>query len=276
MHNKKMASALKTKVAVLGGGKMGGGLADGWLQTGLLTKAALSIVEPDAKTAAALKRQGLAVAAKADIAVAKADVVVVAVKPQALAAVIQPLAAAMAGKLAISIAAGLELKTLQALAPKARWVRAMPNQPVTVGVGATGLYADRRLSAKDRQIAEKLFAAVGIAVWVQNEGHLHAVTGLSGSGPAFAAIFIEAMEDAGVQAGLPRATARRLALQTVAGTARQIAAQAMTPSELKDAVTSPAGTTIAGIQALEQGGLRAAVLAAVAAAVARSKELAGG
>lgn len=271
-----MVKKSQLRVTVLGGGKMGGSLARGWLRAGVVSASGLTVVEPDRKTAATLQRDKIHVVGDAARGVAAADTLVVAVKPQVLGDVVAPLAHGLAGKRCISIAAGLELKTLQTLVPGARWLRAMPNQPITVGAGATGLLAGRKATREDKAVAERLFSACGSVAWVANESLLHAVTGLSGSGPAFVAVFAEALEDAGVQAGLPRATARALALQTLAGAALQMQSESLAPAALKDAVTSPGGTTIAGIQALEAGGLRAATLAAVAAAVARGKELAGG
>lgn len=265
---------LKQKIAVLGGGKMGGGLIAGWLNAGLLTPAQLFVVEPDIKLAAAFKKLRVAVL-DSQSACQKSDAVVVAVKPQLLGDVLPPLATALKGKTAISIAAGVSVGSLQGWAPQARWIRAMPNQPATVGAAATGLFAGSRAGKVERDLASALFGAVGSAVWLQSESLLHAVTGLSGSGPAFVAVFAEALEDAGVKAGLPRVQARQLALETIAGSAKQMLQQDLAPAELKDAVTSPAGTTIAGLQALEQGGLRAATLAAVEAAVKRSRELGG-
>lgn len=265
---------LKQTVAVLGGGKMGGGLITGWLKTGLLAPSQIYLVEPDNQLVAHFKKLRVPILDGPN-ACRKADAVLVAVKPQILADVLPPLATALKGKLAISIAAGISTSSLQAWVPGARWIRAMPNQPATVGDAATGLFASNRANKADQRLANSLFTSVGSAIWLPNEALLHAVTGLSGSGPAFVAVFAEALEDAGVKAGLARAQARQLALATLSGSAQQMLKQNLAPAQLKDAVTSPAGTTIAGLQALEQGGLRAAIIAAVEAAIKRSRELGG-
>lgn len=272
--NKKKRAIQAARVAVIGGGKMGAGLVRGWLAAAALRPEDIVVAEPHVPSAETLAALGVRIAAAGD-AVAAAPLVVLAVKPQVLAAVVQELAAALSGRLAVSIAAGIPLKQLEAWAPAARWVRAMPNQPVTVRAGATALVAAAGVRAAERRDVEALFAAVGRTVWLDDEAALHAVTGLAGSGPAFVAVFLEAMEDAGVRAGLPRQLARELALATVAGSVAQLRHTSCEPAQLKDAVTSPGGTTIAGLAALEEAGLRAAVHAAVAAATARSRELAG-
>src|SRR5690606_36923570 len=152
-------------------------------------------------------------------------------------------------------------------------VRAMPNTPALVRAGATAYAANAAATPADRAVAQALFESVGFAWEAPDEALLDAVTGLSGSGPAYVFVFLEALADAGVRAGLPRDAAHRLACQTVLGAARLALETGLHPGQLKDRVTSPGGTTIAGLARLEAGGLRAAVLDAVEAATRRSREL---
>lgn len=205
---------------------------------------------------------------------ASSDIVVLATKPEALATVLPPLRPHAAGRLWLSIAAGVTTETLEDLLGGARVIRAMPNTPALVGVGATGLCPGAAATAADVALAERLLSAVGITVVVK-ESQMDALTGLSGSGPAFLMLVIEAMADAGVHAGLPRQVAQKLAAQTVRGAGALALETGRHPAELKDQVTSPGGTTIAGVRALERGELRSTIIEAVLAATARSRELAG-
>lgn len=209
---------------------------------------------------------------------AAADVVLLAVKPQVLAAVAAELEGGKAfgdGTLLISILAGVSLSRLSEAFGTQSIVRAMPNTPATVGAGMTAIAAGSGVTPSQMEVARALFAAVGEVVEVP-ESLMDAVTGLSGSGPAFVAILIEALADGGVKAGLPRAIAAQLALQTVLGTAQLLHDGGLHPAELKDRVTSPGGTTIAGVAELENRGFRAAAIAAVDAAYRRSQELGKG
>ena len=203
-----------------------------------------------------------------------AHVIVLSVKPQVLPAVLFEIAPALTpDKLVISIAAGItSTRVSEGLGGHARVVRAMPNTPAIVGAGATALVGARNASAEDLAIAEQLFRSVGLVVQVA-EAHMDAVTGLSGSGPAYAFIAIEALSDAGVRAGLPRDVATKLAAQTLLGAGLLTLETGEHPGRLKDMVTSPAGTTIAGVAALEKAGFRNALISAVEAATERSKEL---
>jgi pyrroline-5-carboxylate reductase len=200
-------------------------------------------------------------------------VVVLAVKPQLLAKVLAEIKdLARASHLIISIAAGVTLAALETPLPEARVIRVMPNSPALVGAGMTCLAPGSRATAEDLALASELFNAVGQTAVVE-EKLMDAVTGLSGSGPAFVALFIEALADGGVKAGLPRTLAHMLALQTVLGSAKLCHEEELHPAKLKDMVASPAGTTIEGLHVLESGGFRGLVMSAVAAAAARSKEL---
>ena len=199
---------------------------------------------------------------------------ILCVKPQEAATAIQQAGAALDGKLLISIAAGLSLATLGKMAPKSRIIRAMPNTPAIIGRGATAFTGAAETTQADKDCAEAIFASVGIVSYVQ-EKLLDAVTGLSGSGPAYIFLVIEALTDGGVSCGLPTNLARQLAIQTVLGAAELAKETAEHPAVLREMVTSPGGTTAAALGELEQRGVRAAFIQAVRAADRRSKELSG-
>jgi pyrroline-5-carboxylate reductase len=205
------------------------------------------------------------------------EIVVLAVKPQILQKVLREIGDQIrTGALVISIAAGVATETIEeSLAESVRVVRAMPNVPATVGAGATAIAAGRRASEADLETARAIFDAVGITVAL-DESHLDAVTGLSGSGPAYIFLILEALADAGVKVGLSRRDAQRLAAQTVMGSAKLLLDTDEHPGRLKDMVTSPGGTAIAGLHTLEQGGLRTTLINAVETATQRAKELGRG
>jgi pyrroline-5-carboxylate reductase len=207
----------------------------------------------------------------------RADIVVLSVKPQILHKVLREVGDQIRpGTLAISIAAGVDTEAIEeALADTVRVVRAMPNVPATVGAGATGIAAGRRASADDLATARAIFDAVGITVTL-DEIHLDAVTGLSASGPAYIFLILEALADAGVKVGLSRRDAQRLAAQTVMGSAKLLLDTDEHPGRLKDMVTSPGGTAIAGLHTLEEGGLRTTLINAVETATKRARELGRG
>ncbi len=210
-----------------------------------------------------------------NMAVTKAsDVVILSVKPQVMDKVLQEIAPAITrDKLVISIAAGVPIEAIERrLHPPARIIRTMPNTPALVGAGATALAAGEHATEQDLQVAEKIFNSVGKSV-VLDEVLLDAVTGLSGSGPAYVFLIIEALSDAGVKVGLSRYNAQALAAQTVLGSAKLLLETGEHPGMLKDRVTSPGGTAIAGLHTLEAGGLRTTLINAVEAATQRSKEL---
>jgi pyrroline-5-carboxylate reductase len=204
--------------------------------------------------------------------VAMAPVLLLAVKPQILAKVVAQLSASNPQQLVISILAGVSIAQLEQAFPDRAVIRAMPNTPATVGMGMTAISAGNLVSPEQLELATQLFQAIGEVVTVP-ESLMDAVTGLSGSGPAYVAMAIEALADGGVAAGLPRQIADRLALQTVLGTAQLLKESKLHPAQLKDRVTSPGGTTIAGVRTLEQGGFRSALIEAVIAAANRSEQL---
>lgn len=217
----------------------------------------------------------LQVSADNQAAAAATEVVLLAVKPQVLDRVVaslQGMPAVEPKPLIISILAGVTLQKLTAAFPQYPVIRAMPNTPATVGAGMSAIAIGSHVAPQHISVALSIFNAVGEVVEVP-ESLMDAVTGLAGSGPAYVAMAIEALADGGVAAGLPRAVASRLALQTVFGTAQLIAESQLHPAQLKDRVTSPGGTTIAGVAALEKAGFRSALIEAVLAAYRRAREL---
>ncbi len=268
------------RIGFIGSGKMGEALIGGLVAAGLDPERIVAADPDPARRKAVRERAGVRTTADNAEAVSESEVVVLAVKPETVAAMLDELAAAdldRARPLWISIAAGVPIARLEATLPAStRIVRAMPNTPALIGAGATALCANACADADDRTAARALFECVGIVWEAPAEELLDAVTGLSGSGPAYVFLFLEALGDAGVRVGLPRDAAYRLALQTVFGAARLALESGRNPAALKDQVTSPGGTTIAGVERLEAGGLRAAVYEAVAAATRRSRQLARG
>jgi pyrroline-5-carboxylate reductase len=238
----------------------------------------LRVADPDPERRRLLAER-LRVEVSADNAFAlQSDVVVIAVKPGIVSRAVGALRDVPGARqpLWISIAAGVRLASLAVALPDgARIVRAMPNTPALVRCGATAICGNERAGADDLALARGLFESVGTCWQTSDEALLDAVTGLSGSGPAYVFVFLEALADAGVRVGLPRDAAAQLACQTVLGAARLVEATGRHPAALKDQVTSAGGTTIAGLERLEAGGLRAALYEAVAAATRRSRELAG-
>lgn len=202
------------------------------------------------------------------------DVVVIAVKPNVVEQVCADIRKVDSDAVIISIAAGITLETLESFLPERRIVRVMPNTPCLVGEAASGYAMGKLCNDKDEEIVEKLLRSVGIAKKIK-EIMLNAVTGVSGSGPAYVYLFIEALADGGVRSGLPRDVALELAAQTVKGAATMVLESKEHPGKLKDDVTSPGGTTIAGVEALEKAGFRAAAISAVIAATRRSMQLGG-
>jgi pyrroline-5-carboxylate reductase len=263
------------KLGFIGVGNMGGAIIQGLVGSGRVTPENLIYYDPDPGRQAQMA--GLGVEAALDNAeVMRSPVVVLGVKPQILPAVLAGVKEfARPWHLIISIAAGVPLKVLEETFPESRVIRVMPNTPTLVNAGMAALAPGSRTTPDDLALALELFQAVGQAVAVE-ERLLDAVTGLSGSGPAFVAIFIEALADGGVKMGLPRPLAHTMAVQTVLGTAKLCLEKELHPAKLKDMVTSPGGTTIAGLHALESGGFRGLIMDAVSAAAARSKELGKG
>ena len=280
-------------LVVIGGGKMGEALLGGLLGSGAVAADTAAVVEADAGRRAQLESDGGLACRFAGLRVTATieDLdpppgfgAVIAVKPGDVAGVCEVLARFQPARI-LSIAAGITLAALQAALSGAgapgrtagapALLRAMPNTPALVGAGAAGLAAADGASSDDVAWAEGVLGAVGLVVRVV-EGLLDAVTGLSGSGPAYAFLVAEALIDAGVLVGLPRTVAEALTVQTLLGAARMLDEGSDGPATLRAAVTSPGGTTAAGLRALEAGGVRSALMDAVQAATDRSRQLGGG
>jgi len=265
---------LQQTIGFIGAGQMARALANGFIKSGLVSADRIVAADPLPAALTAFEKAvpGSRTAANNAIVAQESDVLFLATKPQQIASALGELRAAANGKLVISIAAGIALKTLATALPEARLVRVMPNTPCLIGQSASGYCLGPRTTPADGQLVGQLLSAVGRAFAV-DEKLLDAVTGLSGSGPAFVYVMIEALSDGGVQMGLPRDIAMALAAQTVRGAAQMVLETGEHPAVLKDRVASPGGTTIAVLQALEAGGLRGALMAAVEAATRRSTEL---
>lgn len=218
------------------------------------------------------RQYGVSVTADNQVVVASSPLLLLAIKPQVFQEVTASLQQREPAQVVVSILAGVTLAQLEAAFPGQPVIRAMPNTPATVGAGMTAIAPGQYAHPGHIELADRIFKAVGEVVEV-SENLIDAVTGLSGSGPGYVAVLVEALIDGGVAVGLPRATATQLALQTVRGTAELLQTTGMHPAELKDRVTSPGGTTIAGIAQLESAGVRSALIEAVKAAYQRAKEL---
>jgi pyrroline-5-carboxylate reductase len=271
------SAALPRGIVLVGGGKMGSALLAGWLQSGV-SASDVVVVEPETQAAARLAALGPRVVGEPD-AVARdsaAGVLVLAVKPQVMDEVLppyRPLAAA--GALVLSIAAGRTIASLERVLGPAAVVRSMPNTPAAIGRGITVACGNAAVSADMRARASQLLGAVGAVDWVEDESLMDAVTAVSGSGPAYVFLLIEALAAAGAEAGLPERLAARLALFTVAGAGALALESGTAPAELRHNVTSPGGTTQAALEVLmAANGLPPLLARAVKAATLRSRELA--
>ncbi len=265
------------RIAFIGGGNMARSLIGALIHAGHQADH-LRVSEPNAELRANLECEfGVAAFDNAAQACVDADVVLVAVKPQLFRVVCEELSTALAGAkpLVISIAAGITIAQID------RWlggghaiVRCMPNTPALIGAGATGLHANDATSDAQRSQAETILGCAGITAWIDDEALIDVVTAVSGSGPAYFFLLVEALENAGVEQGLPRDTARALAAQTCMGAGRMLVESGESPETLRKRVTSPNGTTHAAVTAFETGGLRALADKAVQAATERGRELA--
>lgn len=265
----------KLRIGFVGAGQMAKALASGLVRNKLVEAAHVLAYDPHAQTAQDFQTllPGARLADSNAALVEGSDVVVLAVKPQSFTALAKELSGKFAAdKLVVSILTGITLAHLAQGLGHARVVRVMPNTPCLVGKGASGFACGEGCSKADEQRVGELLGSVGVAHSLP-EHLLDAVTGLSGSGPAYVYLMIEALADGGVRMGLPRATAAALAAQTVLGAAEMVLTTQEHPAVLKDRVTSPGGTTIAGLQVLEQQALRGALMDAVEAATKRAQEL---
>jgi len=264
-----------SKIAMLGAGNMTEALVSGLLAAGLTTPGLLHATDIRAERRRWLQeRYGIRVGAGNAEAASWAQVVILSVEPQVLDGVLEEIRPALApGTLIISVAAGYSIGRIGGhLPPGMHIVRAMPNTPSSIMAGISAITFGPVVSNAEQALAKAMFEAVGNVIVVE-ERLMDAVTALSGSGPAYVFLMIEALADGGVKVGLPRSTAETLAAQTVAGAAQMVLTTGEHPGRLKDRVASPGGTTIAGLHKLEEGGLRATLIAAVEASARRSVEL---
>jgi pyrroline-5-carboxylate reductase len=264
------------RVAVLGAGKMGGILLQAFLKSGLFpANLIVATVAHEARAQALANQLGISVTIDNLTAAKSADILLLGVKPQQVADLVRSIAPALTpDKLVVSFAASVGTAAIEAAAGHdVAVVRAMPNTPAAQGAGITALARGKHVSDEQLALAQHLFATVGRTV-VVDEKHMDAVTGLSGSGPAFLYIIIEALAEAGVNVGLPRDVATLLAAQTTYGAAKMVLETGAHPALLKDEVTTPAGCTVDGILELEEGGLRVTLIKAVKRSAERARELA--
>src|SRR5438034_42724 len=276
-ENKLLQPAMSStlKIGFLGAGKMATALAKGFIDARLVTRERVLASDPVTNARSHFTKVTAAKTTTENTAVLQfAPVVLLAVKPDQVADVLKGIQSEFTEKhLMISIAAGVPLSKLESTLPaNARVVRVMPNTPALVGASASAYALGKSATPEDGQLAQKLFAAVGVAFQVK-ESLLDAVTGLSGSGPAYAFLMIEALSDGGVAAGLPREVATRLAAQTILGSAKMVLETGIHTGALKDMVTSPGGTTVEGLHELEKGKVRGALISAVRAAAEKSSKL---
>src|SRR5271168_2007392 len=267
--------ATQSKIGFFGAGKMATALAKGFVNAQIVFPREIIAADPFDTARKQFAEETGAIIAYSNREVAEsAHVLILATKPDQVAAVLAEISGSFEpNHLLISIAAGVPIAKLEGGLPAgSRVIRVMPNTPSLVGAGASAFALGKSATAADGELAQKLLSAVGLALPVK-ESLLDAVTGLSGSGPAYVYQFIEALSDGGVASGLPRDIATKLAAQTVLGGAKMVLETGEHPGALKDQVTSPGGTTIEGLHALEKGKLRATVISAVRAAAEKSKKL---
>lgn len=273
-----MTASLQTSVAFFGGGNMASSLIAGLLAKGQAVSR-LHVIETDAQKRQDFAEQGIFAYDAHDIeqiktALEQADVVVLAVKPQVLKDVLEPLKTLWQGQLVISIAAGIGTDSLKNwLGDKVKLVRAMPNTPAMIQMGATGLFASQGVNEADKQRAEQVMKATGLVLWVEDEALLHAVTAVSGSAPAYFFYLLENMIQAGESFGLSNQQANALAMQTALGSAQMALTSHDSPTELRRKVTSPNGTTQAAIEVMDKHNMNQIIQEAMQACVNRSQEL---
>ena len=268
-------AAIPGALVLVGAGKMGGAMLDGWLARKLPPKKVIVLEPQPSKAIKALGKRGVRINPKGDVGPVAA--LVIAVKPQSAPEALPLLGALIDQKtVVVSIMAGRTLRFLEQHLPDAAIVRAMPNTPAAIGRGITVAVGNHRVKASSRKLAHGLLAATGSVEWVNDEALMDAVTAVSGSGPAYVFLLAEAMAEAGVAAGLPAALAEKLARETVAGSGELMHRSPLPAATLRQNVTSPGGTTAAALEVLMgQGGVAPLMTKAVAAATKRGKDLAG-
>lgn len=265
---------MEKKLGVIGYGNMGSAIVAAILKSGALAPEDVVVFEINKKVCRKAEQEGLIVVDSIRELCRQCGMMLLAVKPDKVAGVLRGAGSALEGKALMSIAAGVTSRKLKEFGGSyfLRVLRIMPNTPAMVGAGCMVCCSDTDFTEEEKAEAERLMSAVGIVEWIE-ERHLDAVTGLSGSGPAYVAMFIEALADGGVKEGLSRPQAMNLAAQTVMGTAKLLQERAMHPGELKDMVCSPGGTAIEGVQTLELGGFRHTTINAVVEASEKAKRL---
>ena len=264
------------KISFIGGGNMAQALISGLVSCGV-KPSLITVADPSSEAREQLAAKGLNTVdptADAKAAVIGADIVVLAVKPQVMKAVVSGFADVLDKQLVISVAAGLSTALLSnMLGGYSNIVRAMPNTPAMIQMGATGLYGTDDISAEQKQLATAVMEASGLVMWVDNEEHMHAVTAVSGSAPAYMFYFIEAMVDGAVALGLDKEQASALAMQTMLGAAKMALGSEDAPSELRRKVTSPNGTTQAAIESMQANDISRQIVEAMQACYDRSQAL---
>ena len=264
------------KISFIGGGNMAQALISGLISCGV-KPSLITVADPSSDAREQLAAKGLNTVdptADAKAAVIGADIVVLAVKPQVMKVVVSGFADVLETQLVISVAAGLSTALLSnMLGGYSNIVRAMPNTPAMIQMGATGLYGTDNISAEQKQLATAVMEASGLVMWVDNEEHMHAVTAVSGSAPAYMFYFIEAMVDGGVALGLDKEQASALAMQTMLGAAKMALGSEDAPSELRRKVTSPNGTTQAAIESMQANDISRQIVEAMQACADRSQAL---
>lgn len=261
------------KIGIIGCGNMGGAILYGALESGVLAKENVFVYDINPAMMDKAKGWGVNLAEDDEDVCTKSDIILLAVKPQNAAEALAQCKKALDGKAMMSIVAGVTVERLHNMIDGApRILRLLPNTPAMVFEGAFAICSDNDFTAEELEIAKAIYGAIGIIEMIP-EHLIDAACALNGGGPAFVAMFIEAMADGGVKQGLPRSTAYRLAAQTCLGTAKMILEQGIHPGALKDMVTSPGGTTIEGCEALERGGMRGAVIDCINKAAEKSKKL---
>lgn len=262
----------ENKLGVIGVGNMGSAIVRGLIAAGIYQSRDIAVYDIDLRREEDFRPDGVRLAGSVHDAAAGVETVIIAVKPGIVESTLRELRGCGETTLIISIAAGITTRAIERTLPAHPVVRVMPNTPCMIGAGASAVAAGSNASAEHIRRAMEIMGALGYAAEVP-ESLMDAVTGLSGSGPAYAAILIDALASGGLRMGIPRQTALRLAAQTVLGAAKMIVERDMDPTALRDMVTSPGGTTAEGIAALERGAFRATVMDAVEAATLKSKEL---
>ncbi|WP_420714406.1 pyrroline-5-carboxylate reductase [Acinetobacter sp. MD2] len=268
-----MNVALNCNISFIGGGNMAQALIGGLISRGF-PQTQLRVADPVEQIRHVLQARQIAVFTENLDAIVEADVVVLAVKPQVLASVLTPLKGHLKDKLIISIVAGVTIDLIEGLTGATRIVRVMPNTPALVQTGAHGMYAKSIVSEADRQLATQILAATGLGLWVDQESQIDAVTAVSGSGPAYFFYLMESMIRAGKNLGLDEKVATALTLQTALGAAQMAISSDVSPSTLRQNVTSPNGTTQAALEVFDRAQISQSIQSALAAAQKRSQELA--